>query len=142
VYVISGSRFQAARNTGKEKDVATKHEDQADCPWHNRGAHSDHHPVGVPWIQVQVRAARSSNTFNCHYITLLLLLRAKTIWCFVLSFLSVLWPGSWCLRVVFTLSCLGGCLLNAGWWLGQRVVYFWTLCMYSLDLDTFVLLYE
>jgi hypothetical protein len=61
VYIIPGSRFQAARNTGKEKDVATKHEDQADCPWHNHRPHPYHHPVGVPWIQVQqVRVARLS----------------------------------------------------------------------------------
>jgi hypothetical protein len=56
----------------------------------------------------------------------------------------VLWPGSW--RLGGVLRCRGGgvgaCLMLDGG-LGQRVVYFWMLCMYSLDLDdTFVLLYE
>lgn len=37
--------------------MATEHEDQAYCSWHNHCAHSHHHPVGVPWLQVQqVRA--------------------------------------------------------------------------------------
>ena len=42
---------------------------------------------------------------------------------------------------VFSLSsCWDVRLPLDGWWLGRRVVYFWTLCMYSLDLDIFVLL--
>ena len=32
IYIISGSGFQVARNTGKKKDVATKDEAQADSP--------------------------------------------------------------------------------------------------------------
>jgi hypothetical protein len=109
--IIPGTRFEAARNTCKVKDAATKHENQADCPWHNRGAHSDRHPVSVPWIQVQVEAAKSSNRYNCHYITLLLL-RAKTIWCYVLSSLSVLWPGSRFLFLFLRIQVQGswGCL--------------------------------
>lgn len=104
----AGSRFQAARNAGKEKDVATKHEDQADCSRHNCCTHSHHNPVRVPWIQVQVRAAWSRYIQQSLYY-LLLLLGAKTIWCSVLSLVcSGPVRGAW---GVFTSSVLG-CLLN------------------------------
>lgn len=53
VHIIPGPGFQAARNTGEEKDVATKHEDQADRPGHHRRAHPHHNPVGVPRIQLR-----------------------------------------------------------------------------------------
>ena len=66
VYIISGPRFQAARNTGEEKDVATKHEDQADRPGHHRRAHPHHNPVGVPRIQLrqEVRTSRGRETHS------------------------------------------------------------------------------
>ena len=81
VHAISGPRFQAARNTGEEKDVATKHEDQADCPGHHRRAHPHHNPVGVPWVQlwqVQVRTTRGRETHST--VLILLLIRAKPIY--------------------------------------------------------------
>ncbi|VAI23550.1 unnamed protein product [Triticum turgidum subsp. durum] len=64
-----------------EKDVATKHEDQADCPGHHRRAHPHHNPVGVPWVQlwqVQVRTTRGRETHST--VLILLLIRAKPIY--------------------------------------------------------------
>lgn len=51
---FAGQRFPTARNEGAEEDVASEHEDQANCPWHHNRSHPYHNPVCVPWLQMQV----------------------------------------------------------------------------------------
>ena len=50
---FAGTRFQTAGHTGAEEDVATEYEDQAHRSGHNHRAHPHHHPVRVPWLQLQ-----------------------------------------------------------------------------------------
>lgn len=51
---FAGQRFPTARDEGAEEDVASEHEDQANCPWHYNCSHPYHNSVCVPWLQMQV----------------------------------------------------------------------------------------
>lgn len=88
--------------------MATKHEDQADCSWHNYCPHSYHHPVRVPWIQMQVMADLRSIHSTAPII---LLLQAKKTYGLLLFYLV-------CSGAVTVLECLRCrvCLMLDGDW--------------------------
>jgi hypothetical protein len=57
---FAGTGFQTAGHQRAAKDVAPKHEDQADRPGHHHRADPHHHPVGVPRLQVRQQVRRGA----------------------------------------------------------------------------------
>lgn len=136
---VAGTRFQTAGYKGAAKDVVTKHEDQADRPGHHHRAHPHHHPVRVPWLQVQVRVlASQSSTFTLPPIIPPIPGEKKDhMFFFVLLVMSPA-PILGCSSVPDV--ALDWCRIVTGF-MGRSPVYFWTLFMYSLYATLFSLCY-
>lgn len=52
IYLLAGTRFQAAGDPSEEDDVAAAHENKADSSRHRHRSGSDHSSVHLWWLQV------------------------------------------------------------------------------------------
>lgn len=53
LYGVAGTRFQAARNPDKEKNVVPEHEDKADSSGYPGCLDSHHNSIRMWWFQLR-----------------------------------------------------------------------------------------